>query len=166
MKRPRALRVPALASAFAALLALTACGAPQGPHVRLATAGPADLAAVKGKDNVWFDLEPGDTVPVNFALVGDIEGGSRPGQGLLRARKKVSIVMLKNQPMQFSFDGKTFASANSAKFVIAALPRADGKGVELGWLVYVGQSGNMDEALEVLVREHGDGGKGETSAAK
>lgn len=154
--RSRHARFPLLA--FLALGLFACGGAPQGPHVRVATAQPSDLEAVKDSAIVWYDLEPGDTVPVSFALLGDVEGGSRPGQALLRARRRVSIVLQKGQPAQFSFDGKTFATANSTKFVMAVLPGHDGKGAQLGWLLYVGESGDVDKAIEVLLKESKSGG--------
>lgn len=125
---------------------------PQRPHVRVATATAADLESVKNQDEVWYVFEPGDVVPLQLAFVGAVQGGS-PEHGVMRAKRKLYFVMRKNQPMEISFDGKSFAGPQSSKFVVAVMPRQDGAGGQLGWIIYIGESGDMKEALEMEMKE-------------
>ena len=137
----------------ASLGLLAACMPPQGPHVRVATATPAELAAVRDKDNVWYEFEAGDVIPLQLGFVGAIQGGTMERGGVVRAKRKLYFVMKKNAPMQISFDGKSFASPDSSKFVVAVAPREGQPAGELVWIIYIGESGNVQEALEAEIKD-------------
>jgi hypothetical protein len=55
--------------------------------------------------------------------------------------------------MRISFDGKSFAGENASQWVIAVLPRKDGPGGQLGWVIYLGESGDPDKALAEFVQQ-------------
>src|SRR5687767_1020972 len=90
------------------------CGATMGPKVRVATATPAELKAAEEADNVWYEFQPGDVIPVNLAFLGAFEGGARQ-PAVFRAKQRMFFVMFKNAPMQISFDGKTFAGPQGSQ---------------------------------------------------
>jgi len=121
-----------------------------GPTVRVATATPAQLAAVEDKDNVWYEFQPGDVIPVQLAFMGVVEGGSRE-PAVFRAKQHFYFVTFQHAPMQISFDGKSFAGPQSSKSLIAVMPRSDGKGGELGWVIYMGESGDAKAELQKVV---------------
>lgn len=128
-----------------------ACGPAIGPKVRVATATPAELSAVEDQDNVWYEFQPGDVIPVQLAFLGAMEGGSK--QAGFRAKQHFYFVMFKNQPMQLSFDGKTFAGPHNTQSLIGVIPREDGKGGQLGWFMYMGESGDPKAELQKLLDE-------------
>jgi hypothetical protein len=129
---------------------LGGCMAPSGPHIRVATATPAQLAAAKNEDIVWYEFQAGDVVPVQLLFLGAIEGGSQGPAGF-RAKQRFYFVTSKNGPMRISFDGETFAGENASQWVVAVLPRKDGKGAELGWVIYLGEAGDPDAAMKQLL---------------
>lgn len=121
-----------------------------GPTVRVATATTEQLAAVEDKDNVWYEFQAGDVVPVQLGFMGVMEGGSREG-AVFRAKQHFYFVMFQHAPMQISFDGKTFAGPNAHQSLIGVVPRKDGKGGELGWVIYMGESGDPKAELQKLI---------------
>jgi hypothetical protein len=125
---------------------LGACGPAKGPQIRVATATAAELEAAREQDDVWYEFQPGDVIPVQFGFLGAVEGGS-DGPAVFRAKQRFYFVMRKNMPMQISFDGETFAGQRSSQSVIAVLPRKDGKGGQLGWLIYMGEGGDPEAEL-------------------
>ncbi|MCC6554567.1 MAG: hypothetical protein IT372_16430 [Polyangiaceae bacterium] len=132
---------------------LSGCAAaPQGPRIRVATATPAEIEAVKDKDDVWFEFQPGDIVPVAFAFLGVAEGGSDQ-PALLRAKRQFFFVMSKDGPMRISFDGQTFAGPQSSQAVIGVMPRQGENGGQVGWIIYLGESGDVKAELESATRE-------------
>jgi len=131
------------------LLGLGACGPAMGPTVRVATATPAELTAVEDKDNVWYEFQPGDVIPVQLAFMGVMEGGTRE-TAVFRAKQHFYFVMFQHAPMQISFDGKSFAGPNSSQSLIGVLPQKDGKGGQLGWVIYMGESGDAKAELQKL----------------
>ena len=133
------------------LALLAACGPSMGPKIRVATASAAELEAAEGKDNVWYEFQPGDVIPIQLAFLGVMEGGSR--EAVFRAKQHFYFVMFQNAPMQISFDGQTFAGPNGSQSLIGVIPRADGKGGQLGWFIYMGQSGDPKAELAKLVEE-------------
>lgn len=139
-----------LGSLVACSLAV-ACGPAMGPKVRVATATPEELHAVEDQDNVWYEFQPGDVIPVQLAFMGVMEGGSK--QALFRAKQHFYFVMFKHAPMQLSFDGKTFAGSHNSQSLIGVLPREDGKGGQLGWFLYMGESGDPKAELQRLIEE-------------
>lgn len=134
-----------------ALLA-SACGAAQGPRVRVATATQAQLEAVDDEDNVWYEFQPGDLVPVHFGFMGAVEGGT-DGPAALRAKQQFFLVTSKQGPLRLSFDGETFVGGSSMQAIIAPVPRKDGKGGALLWMLYMGESGNAEAELDKILAE-------------
>lgn len=122
-----------------------------GPKIRVATASAAELSAAEGKDNVWYEFQPGDVIPIQLAFLGVMEGGSR--EAVFRAKQHFYFVMFQNAPMQISFDGQTFAGPNGSQSLIGVLPRPDGKGGQLGWFIYMGESGDPKAELAKLVED-------------
>jgi hypothetical protein len=120
-----------------------------GPTVRVATATPAQLAEVEDKDNVWYEFQAGDVIPVQLAFMGAVEGGSR--EAVFRAKQHFYFVMFQHAPMQISFDGKSFAGPHSSQSLIGVVPRKDGKGGELGWVIYMGEGADAKAELQKLV---------------
>lgn len=135
---------------FVSALILAGCGVSAGPKVRVATASAAELKAVQGADNVWYEFQPGDEVPMHLGFLGAIEGGSQ-GPAVFRAKQRFFFVMFKNGPMQLSFDGKTFAGPAGSQSLIAVLPRKDGQGGQLGWVIYMGESGDPTTELKKVI---------------
>jgi hypothetical protein len=131
-------------------LALGGCGPKAGPHIRVATATAAQLSAAENEDTVWYEFQPGDVVPVQLGFLGVVEGGS-DGPAVFRAKQHFYFVTLKNQPMQISFDGKSFAGPHSSQSLIAVLPRKDGGGGQLGWVIYMGESGDPEAELKKVI---------------
>lgn len=90
-------------------------------------------------------------IPVQFAFLGVLEGGSR--EAVFRAKPHFWFVMFKNAPMQVSFDGETFAGSHNSQSMIGVIPRKDGQGGQLGWFIYMGESGDPRAELGKLVEE-------------
>ncbi len=135
----------------AALLTGACVTAPaHGPHIRVATATTLELEGAANQDNVWYEFQPGDVVPVYFGFIGAVEGGTKK-PGLLRAKKLFFLVTSKNHPIRLSFDGKTFAGDSSNQAVLAILPRKQGKGGQLIWMMYMGEDGNAESAMDELL---------------
>lgn len=123
--------------------------AASGPKVRVATATAAQLKAVEEEDQVWYEFQPGDVVPVAFAFLGAAEGGGRQPV-VFRAKQRFWFVMSKQGPMQVSFDGETFAGQRAVQSLIAVVPRRDGQGGQLAWMIYMG-TGDAETELKQLI---------------
>lgn len=130
----------------------SACGAAQGPRVRVATATQAELHAVEKEDNVWYEFQPGDIVPVHFGFLGAVEGGT-DGPAALRAKQQFFLVTSQQGPLRLSFDGETFVGASSMQAIIAPVARKDGKGGALVWMVYMGESGDAEAEMDKILAE-------------
>lgn len=126
------------------LLAI-ACGGPTGPHIRVATAKKADLEAVKDERTVWYEFQPGDEVPMQFLFIGVGLAASEPIRFV--AEQHFYLVMMRDQPLMFSFDGRTLTGASSTKLLVAVVP-GDDERAQLVWLNHVGNGGSPEEALE------------------
>ena len=148
----------ALATALAS--SLLACGPKMGTRVRVATASEAELKSALEEDNIWYEFQPGDIIPVHLGFLGAMEGGS-DGPAAFRAKQQFFFIVSKNGPMQISFDGKTFAGPNGSQSLIAVVPRKDGKGGQLAWMIYMGDSGDPKAELMKLMEAAGDGDKSE-----
>ena len=129
-----------------------ACGPQMGRRVRVATATPAELEAALNEDNVWYEFQPGDVIPVRIGFLGAMQGGA-DGPAGFRAKQQFFLVSSKNGPMRISFDGKTFAGPDGSQTLILVIPRKDGKGGQLGWLIYMGAAGNPEAELKALIEE-------------
>jgi hypothetical protein len=132
-------------------LGAVACGPAVGPKIRVATATTQQIEAAEDQDNVWYEFQPGDVIPVQFAFLGAMEGGSR--EAVFRAKQHFWFVMFKNAPMQLSFDGETFAGPHNSQSLIGVIPRKDGQGGQLGWFIYMGESGDPKAELGKLIEE-------------
>lgn len=130
---------------------VAACGPSMGPKVRVATATAAQLEAVENEDNVWYEFEPGDLIPIQLGFLGVVEGGSKAAG--FRAKQHFYFVMFKHAPMQVSFDGKTFAGPHGSQSLIGVIPREDGKGGQLAWFIYMGESGDPQAELAKVIEE-------------
>lgn len=133
-------------------LLLGGCMAPTGPHIRVATATADQLKSVEGQDDVWYEFMPGDVIPVQFGYLGAVEGGSR-GPAAFRAKQHFFLVATKQGGIQISFDGKSFAGPESSQSVIAVVPRKDGHGGQLVWVIYMGESGDPKAELQKVIAE-------------
>lgn len=141
------------AAGLALMLTIGAFGCYKpGPRVRVATATQAELEAVRDQNNVWYEFQPGDTIPVQFLFFGAIEGGSEQS-AVFRAKRQVFFVMFKNSPMRISFDGKSLAGPFSSQSIIGIVPRKDGPGAEIGWLIYMGESADAEGELRKTIQE-------------
>lgn len=139
-------RVPLL---LAAALVVSGCVTP-GPFIRVANASPADFERVKDEDVVWYEFQPGDLVPFNLLLFGAIEGGA--ADVVVKAKRSFFLVARKNAPMMVSYDGQSI-SGHRLQSIIAVVPRRDGKGGEVGWMTYLGESMNPEEELEKAFKD-------------
>jgi hypothetical protein len=130
---------------------VAACGPSMGPKIRVATATAAQLEAVQNEDNVWYEFQEGDLIPIQLGFLGVVEGGSKAAG--FRAKQHFYFVMFKNAPMQVSFDGKTFAGQRGSQSLIGVIPREDGKGAQLAWFIYMGESGDPKAELAKVIDE-------------
>lgn len=147
---PRMNTLGRLGVVLACLMAV-ACGPAVGPKIRVATATAQEIAAAEDQDNVWYEFQPGDVIPVQFAFLGVVEGGSR--EAVFRAKQHFWFVMFKNAPMQISFDGEHYAGPHSNQALLGVIPRKDGQGGQLGWFIYMGEGGDPKAELAKLVEE-------------
>lgn len=145
------MKLVARLGALLGLSLLAACGPSMGPKVRVATATAAQLEAVQNEDNVWYEFEQGDLIPIQLGFLGVMEGGSKAAG--FRAKQHFYFVMFKNAPMQVSFDGKTFAGQHGSQSLIGVIPREDGKGGQLAWFIYMGESGDPTAELAKVIDE-------------
>ncbi len=141
---------------LACTLFLGACVAPTGPHIRVATATAAQLKAAENEDNVWYEFQPGDVIPVQFGYLGAVEGGLQ-GPAALRAKQHFFLVASKQGAMQISFDGKTYAGPNSSQSIIAVVPQKGAQGGQLLWIIYMGESGDPKAELKKVLAESAGG---------
>ncbi len=112
----------------------------------------AELESLDSEQYVWYEFQPGDVIPVQFGFLGAVEGGSN-GDSLLRAKHTFYFVTAKNGPVKLSFDGKTLAADNTNQSVVAVVPRADGKGGQLVWMIYMGKDANPEKELDRMLAE-------------
>lgn len=134
-------------------LLISACvKAPIGPRIRVATATLEELESVENESSVWYEFQPGDLIPVQFGFLGDVGGGS-DGNSIMRAKKLFYFVTSKDGPTRLSFDGKTLAGESTNQAVIAVVPRKDGVGGQLVWMVYMGAAGDPEAEIKNLVEQ-------------
>lgn len=129
---------------------LAGCAPRMGKRVRVATASQAELEQALNEDNVWYEFQPGDVIPVRLGYLGAMEGGAE-GPVVFRAKQRFFFVMSKTGSMQISFDGKTFVGPNASQSLIAVLPRKDGNGGQLAWIIYMGESGDAQGELRKVI---------------
>lgn len=122
-------------------------------YLRVATATEADLERVSKLNGVWYEFQPGDTVPFNLLYFGAIEGGAG-GIGV-KAKSPFYLVSYKNQPIYVSYDGKS-VSPYSIRSIIAVTPRRDGTGGQVNWMTYLGEAQNPEAELEKLFEKSKD----------
>ncbi|HJK91810.1 MAG TPA: hypothetical protein RMH85_11445 [Polyangiaceae bacterium LLY-WYZ-15_(1-7)] len=138
-------RAPLLLAA--ALLTLSACGAPQARHVRFAHATATQLQALQDEEVVWYDFQPGDEVPMVFGLLGVASAGTGDGPIPMVARRPFSIVVFRDGRTRMSFDGEHLWGGDFGKWGVVLHPNeATGRG-ELGLLLFMGRPQDMPEEL-------------------
>lgn len=156
---------------FASLLPLIvatsltgACAQPTQIKVRVATATAAEFEKVKDENRVWYEFREGDEIPVELAFFGAMEGGAEGA--IFRAKQTFYFVMTKNMPMYISFDGESISGPRSSQSIIGVSSRPDGKGGQLGWLIYMGASGDAEgELVKILEQKKKEGGPPDESSA-
>lgn len=129
----------------------TACVTP-GPHLRVATANASDFDRVKDAQEVWYEFQPGDTVPFHLLFFGAIEGA--PEKSLaMRAKRQFFLVSRKNLPLMISFDGASFAAGHALQSIFSVGAIEGGKGGEVAWMTYLGDSLEPEKELEALLKQ-------------
>ncbi len=121
-----------LAGLFA--IGMAACGAHQGPRVHFASATEAQLAGVESERVVWYEFRKGDEVPMAMLYTGVVEGET-PMRA--KAVRTFWLVVEKNAPPRFSFDGVNVVDQNAGTAAIA-LGRRNGEN-QVGVVVYLGK---------------------------
>lgn len=103
-----------------ALVALGACGGPQGQHVRFARASSGEIEAARSSGEVvWYDFQAGDEVPMSLGLLGVAEAVTEQPVRMV-AQRPFSIIVYPNGTTAFSFDGSSVVSGQtSARWSIA-----------------------------------------------
>lgn len=125
----------------------------RGPNVRVAQATAAQFDAVKDQNEIWYEFQPGDVVPFQLIFFGALVGGLEQPMSI-KAKRPFFLVARKNQPMMLSFDGRSYAGPHSMQAIIAVVPGEGGKpGGQVGWMTYLGESGNPDAELKALGEE-------------
>ncbi len=129
------------------LIFFVASGCVHPTYLRVATATASDFERVSKLDSVWYEFQPGDTVPFNLLYFGAIVGGVRD-MGV-KAKSPFYLVAYKNQPLYVSYDGKNL-SQHQIRFIVAVRPRKDGAGGEVNWMTYLGEGQSPEAELERL----------------
>jgi hypothetical protein len=119
---------------LAALVAVAGCGVHQGPRIHFATATEAQLAGTENERVVWYEFRKGDEVPMAMLYTGVVEGES-PMRA--KATQTFWLVVEKNAPPRFSFDGEHVVDQNAGSAAIA-LGRKNGEN-RVGVVVYLGK---------------------------
>lgn len=127
------------------LLASAACVPPT--YLRVATATAADFERVGKLDGVWYEFQPGDTVPFNLLYFGALQGGA--GGFGVKAKSPFYLVSYKHQPIRVSYDGKSL-SPYQLRSIIAVVPSKDGTGGEVNWMTYLGEGQDPEGELKKL----------------
>lgn len=122
------------------------CGAPQGPHVRFASASRGAIEAAQSSGQVvWYDFERGDEVPLDFVFVGVGRAVTEQPMRMVASRA-FSIVVFPDGRTMFSFDGSSLVSAQLASRWSVALD-ADEQGGRAGFLLFIGQQEDLPAEL-------------------
>ncbi len=125
----------------------SACGAPQGPHVRLARASPSQIeAAANSGQAVWYDFEAGDDVPLEFGLLG-VSRAVTDQPIRMVAQRPFSIVILPGGQTYFSFDGHSLTPANQAARWSMAIG-SDESGGRAALILFIGQRQDLPQELQ------------------
>lgn len=122
------------AALVALCLSTAACSPPQGRRVRFVNATAAELEAATQERTVWYEFQPGDDVPLAMVFTGVVESAT-PIHA--KAKRNFWLVVQKDRPIEFSFDGEHVVNQNAGQ-VALALGRAEG-GNQVGVLVYLGR---------------------------
>ena len=139
------MKSPFLFSAVvvATALSVVACGAPQGRRVRFVNATAAELEAAEQERIVWYEFRPGDDVPLAMVFTGVVESAT-PIHA--KAKRNFWLVVQKNRPIEFSFDGEHVVNQNAGQ-VALALGHHEGSN-HVGVLVYLGRPEDTPDALK------------------
>jgi hypothetical protein len=132
-----------LSAALFLSLSAVACGPPQGRRVRFVKATATELEAATQEHVVWYEFQPGDDVPLAMVFTGVVESAT-PIHA--KAKRNFWLVVQKDRPIEFSFDGEHVVSQNAGQ-VALALGRAEA-GNQVGVLVYLGRPEDTPEQLK------------------
>lgn len=120
----------------AVMALLAGCGARQAPRIHFASATEAQLRASGDERVVWYEFRQGDDVPVALLFTGVVEA-AQPVRA--KATRTFWLVMERNAPPRFSFDGEHVVEARAGTAGIA-LGRDGEKGEnQVGLVVYLGK---------------------------
>ncbi|MFZ5442278.1 MAG: hypothetical protein ACOZQL_19880 [Myxococcota bacterium] len=139
------LRFAAVVSVFLA----SACATPK-TYLRVATATEADFERVSKLDAVWYEFQPGDTVPFNLFYFGAIEGGAADFG--VKAKSPFYLVAYKDRPIMVSYDGEN-VSPYAIRSIIAVTPRHEGSGGAVNWVTYLGEGRDPERELQKLLEK-------------
>jgi len=136
--------------ALALAVSTSACLA-HGPRIRVATATPADFERAKDANQIWYEFQPGDTVPFHLLFFGALEGA--PDKALLlTARRQFFLVSSKSMPLQISFDGQSFAFGHPLTSIFSVVPQeTNTPGGQVAWMTYLGDSREPEKELQKLL---------------
>ena len=128
-------------------VALVACGAPQGQHVRFARASASEIDAARESGQlVWYDFEAGDEVPMSLGLLGVAEAITEQPVRMV-AQRPFSILIYPDGRTAFSFDGSAVVSGQtSARWSIAL--GSDENGGRAALVLFLGPHQLIRQMLE------------------
>lgn len=125
----------------------SACATLPGPRVRFADVTEASLAELESEDNVWFEFEPGDEIPMVFVLTGMAEAATDAPIRFVAKRKFWIVQSRKTEKQYYSFDGKTVVTGDEARYSIM-LGYDAALGPSLGVLLFVGEDSDLPDELK------------------
>jgi len=129
-----------------AALGCVACGAPQGPHVRFASASPSEIEAAQATgETIWYDFEAGDEVPLEMGLLGVAEAVTDQPIRMV-AQRAFSIVVFPDGRTAFSFDGSSLVSAQRVARWSVALGHDAQRG-RAAIVLFIGQAQDVPPEL-------------------
>lgn len=128
------------------MLLSSACGPPQGRHVRFAHASQSEIEAARESGQVvWYDFEAGDEVPLQFGLLGVSQAMTESPTRMI-AQRPFSIVMFPDGRTMFSFDGSSLTRPEQAARWSIVLG-SDPNGGRAGLVLFIGQRQDMPDEL-------------------
>jgi len=123
---------------------LSACGGPQGPHVRFARTNAAEIAAARATgDVIWYDFAQGDEVPLALGVLGVMEAVTEPPIRMV-AKREFSIVVFPDGHTMFSFDGQSLEPPTAARWAIGLEAENNQPGATI--VMFVGHESDMPAA--------------------
>lgn len=136
-----------IASSLALFSFGSGCSRANGPHVRFAEASSAEIEnAQRSGEIIWYDFEPGDSVPIVFGLVGVSEAVSETPVRWV-ARRRFSVVVYPDGRTLFSFDGRRLVPGNIAAAWSLGLGAGE-QGGEATLLLFIGEQQDLPRELQ------------------